>query len=561
MVPLTAGMILNSHPCIFLNQTVIFIMTLHTYIKQHTHDAVLWLSINQWQQASNAIAKHEAIKYIVDLLLAIANQAKRETYTKSICDRIKVAVKQQQQSLSGLQKQYKSIQKLLTKDPENPDLQAELSKIQQQIDAIHSSTISELNAKDLARYIKLEQDERIAAAKEKQKNVFNAIGDATFENDDDGWSACPAWLDVKQAKEHGFSPVRDFKDGKIKRLGYYGYNPAEKQHSEITNFTIQPIFHIKAGKESRFLIQVDNGYKTSVLDLDSKSMYSIEAIQGHLVGEGNYYIFGSKLQFLRVASKLMQDFRECFEIKSLGWQRYGFYAFVNGIYVPGSGMHELDEWGVYELEKQHYLIPAASAVYKKLNNTEDDPYENDRPMTHISSNLPLNKWCALMQRVYGNSGTTGIAYCFLTAFRDIAFSIDNNFPHLYAFGERSSGKSKWAESLSRFFFNNRTAFNLNSGTDFAFFSYMGRFKNAIATLNEFDEQVIRDDWFQSIKGIFDGESRQRGSMTSRNKVEIMKVESGIMLIGQFLVTKDDNSVVTRSIIESFSERNLTKRIS
>jgi DNA primase len=56
---------------------------------------------------------------------------------------------------------------------------------------------------------------------------------------------------------------------------------------------------------------------------------------------------------------------------------------------------------------------------------------------------------------------------------------------------------------------------------------------------------------------FDGEGRERGKGGSKNRTEIMKVHSVLVLTGQKLVTADDNSVVTRSIIEPFSTKEFT----
>src|SRR5262249_50183305 len=147
----------------------------------------------------------------------------------------------------------------------------------------------------------------------------------------------------------------------------------------------------------------------------------------------------------------------------------GFFAFVDKIFIPGGGLKELDEWGIINHNDNNYLVPAASAAYKHVQNSSGDPYENLRTLKFVQSPINFSQWCALMFRVYQEKGIVAIAFVILTAFRDIIFSIDNNCPHLYAFGERSSGKSKWVESIMAFFFVKRAAFNLNSGTDFAFF--------------------------------------------------------------------------------------------
>ena len=60
------------------------------------------------------------------------------------------------------------------------------------------------------------------------------------------------------------------------------------------------------------------------------------------------------------------------------------------------------------------------------------------------------------------------------------------------------------------------------------------------------------DRLQTIKGVFDGEGRERGKKEGgKRATEIQKINSGLMLAGQFLVTADDNSIVNRSIVEDF----------
>jgi hypothetical protein len=221
-------------------------------------------------------------------------------------------------------------------------------------------------------------------------------------------------------------------------------------------------------------------------------------------------------------------------------------------------MVPVDEWGVCVHEKESYLLPPSSAAVRALRRTAEDPYEHDRVLSYYESPVSVSGWVKKMVRVYGEKGLTAAAYAFMCTFRDIVFEVDSNFPHLYGVGEASSGKSKWGASVACYFFHKRQAYNLNSGTDFAFNRYVSQFVNTVALLNEFDEKVVKDEWFQQIKGFFDGEGRQRGSMQTKGKIETMKVQSGILLMGQYLVTKDDNSVVTRSIIEQFSVRQRTQ---
>jgi hypothetical protein len=177
---------------------------------------------------------------------------------------------------------------------------------------------------------------------------------------------------------------------------------------------------------------------------------------------------------------------------------------------------------------------------------DDDIYENDKYLSYSKSSISFKRWCELILLVYPEHGMMCIAYVIMTVFRDVLFKRNRNFPLLYFFGGVGSGKSKIAESVCCFFTRMMPLYNLGNGTDFAFFSYVMRFVNVAVGLNEFDENKIRDNWFDAIKGAFDGEGRAKGAGL-KNKTITQKINAAIILIGQFLTTKDDNSVLSRTI--------------
>ena len=369
----------------------------------------------------------------------------------------------------------------------------------------------------------------------------------------------PEWMtdDMKDAVlSTGYIAVNRMNKGKP-MVGYYSFNQNGK--TEITNFIINPLFRIEAGQESRYLSEIDNGHRKAVVDMPAKVFPSIEQFQGMCVAAGGaFIIYGAKLQWLRIATDLLHKYKVCIEVSSLGWQEHGFFAWVDKAYIPDRGEFEYNKWGILEHKEKNFLVPASSEAYKQLQLFGSDPYENQRTLTKRTSPVKFGEWARQMEKVYKTKGTVGVAYAILTLFRDIVFKVDNNCPHLYGFGEPSSGKSKWAESITAIFFYRRAAFNLNSGTDYAFFSYMSMFHNCPAHLNEFDIEVVNPEWFQAIKGAYDGEGRVRGKLGSKNSTEIQKIVSTLVLTGQKLVTADDNSVVTRSLIEPFSTEEYTE---
>ncbi len=399
---------------------------------------------------------------------------------------------------------------------------------------------------------------KASETKKEYNSIIESVSYKADEDFDDESSAIKfaQWMSEEQKEQcltNGYLAVNRKEKGRP-MVGYYSFGNNGK--SEITNFIVQPLFHVYAGVESRYLVKIYNGYRNAVLDVPARVIPSIDQFQAFTVSEGNFLIFGSKPQWLRIASELLQTFPRCMELSSLGWQSHHFFSWVDKVYVPGEGLRDLDDWGIFKFKDENFLVPASCEAYKQLERTGDDPYENDRYLTFKASPVTFSDWALQMQRVYLDKGPVAVAYSILTLFRDIIFDVDNNCPHLYAFGEPSSGKSKWAESITAIFYFKRSAFNLNSGTDFAFFNYMQRYRNCPAHLNEFEIEVIKQEWFQAIKGVYDGEGRERGKQNGpKNRTEVMRVRSTLILTGQKLVTADDNSVVTRSIIEPFSTRD------
>jgi hypothetical protein len=88
---------------------------------------------------------------------------------------------------------------------------------------------------------------------------------------------------------------------------------------------------------------------------------------------------------------------------------------------------------------------------------------------------------------------------------------------------------------------------------------LAQFPNCPAVMNEFDRQHLKqDEWFYAFKGLYDGEGKVKNSMVHRGKNENVKVLSGIVLLGQYLNTDDDNAVVSRSLLCSFTRSDFSQ---
>lgn len=382
-----------------------------------------------------------------------------------------------------------------------------------------------------------------------KKKVFNAkIKKARAEKKPStDWSLLenadidlPNTVDREEAIKKGFFQARNSyffitKDGVYK----------------ASNFVVSPILHVYSKMDNKRIIEVVNEYnERKTLDLPSKNMVSPDLFQQSVFNEGNFIFFGTKMHHYKVLSTIAREFPVANELRTLGWQREGFYAFSNGIY--NGAWHPVDEFGVTEHEKVKYFAPAFSKIYADVREDDDD-YENDRFFVYKERPVDWYHWCELMIRVYGDKAMIAIAFLVASLFRDLIYEKYKMFPHLFLFGEKQSGKSQLGWSMSNVFFDRMPAFNLNSGTQVGFFRRLSRVKNALVWFDEYTNDVD-EKRFQALKAAYDGTGHEKGRMTRDNRTDVTKVNSACVISGQYLPTRDDNALLTRSILLLFEKK-------
>ncbi len=365
--------------------------------------------------------------------------------------------------------------------------------------------------------------------------------------------AIPSWINTERFWTAGF----DAKIDGVDKTGFW-FHMGKDGARRMTNFVMTPLIHIYSKDENanRRLTEVHNGRSKAILELPSKAFSSVDQFESILMNEGVYFTMDgfTKSHLNKLKAELLGEYPKCFELKTLGWQPEGFWAYSNKIYKDS--LVSFNEYGFTEIDGVNYLSMAASEIKGEFR-AEDDLYENDRFLQWSKPSIDFSEWSKMMVGAYGDNGKIGIMYAFVSLFRDIVYALNSSCPHLYAHGPVGSGKSAYAESISNLFFKEMKFFNLNQGTDFAFFNRLERFRNCPVGFNEFDENAIKEEWFRAIKSAFDGEGREKGSMTRKKKTEVQQILCTIILIGQFLSTKDDASVLTRTIPAKISGSSRT----
>jgi DNA primase len=348
--------------------------------------------------------------------------------------------------------------------------------------------------------------------------------------------------DQDNFKEHGF-----YEDHIKEKIGYYF--PAQGVGFErISNFTIKPFFQIRKTENSKRIVELKNPYGSKVIEISNKAFVSAPMFEEIVMNYGNYNFTGSKKQYQRIRTKLLDQFPICDEITTLGWQSKGFYAFANGI-VDGN-FRKVDDYGICHYGDEQFFLPAFSKIYKDAQE-EDDMYEADRFFQYKPSGITMAQWTAKMIRVHGENGMWSALHVIASIYRDFIFSINNYFPILFNFGLPQTGKSTCARSVNSIFFGQQAAFLLPSGTPVSFNRRLARVKNAVVWFDEYTNN-IDERRFQSLKGSYDGTGHEKGVMSNDNKTIATKINSAPVISGQFLPTRDGNSLFTRCMILYFT---------
>ena len=340
-----------------------------------------------------------------------------------------------------------------------------------------------------------------------------------------------------------------------------------------TNYRITPLFHVYGKNDNKRLCEVTNekGSK-KLIDFDSSDFVSANKFDEALINEG-FFVKTENFtasHFTLLRNRILSDFTMAFELKTLGWQREGFFAFANSVYFKGI-LKNVNEYGIVQVEVdsadksdyfeevKHYYSPAFSEIYKHTRD-DDDPYENDRYFIFKQSPVTMNTWMKQMKNVYADKSIIGIASVFFSLFRDLFVKTHAVSPLLFLSGEKGSGKSKYAESLASLFTYKQPAFDLNGSTLVAFSRRIGRTRNAITLLEEFHDNIDLKI-LQSIKGSYDNRGRELGMATGDNRTKVAKVNCFLVVLSQYLSSWDDNAITSRSIIQHFikPQENFTQQ--
>lgn len=363
----------------------------------------------------------------------------------------------------------------------------------------------------------------------------------------------------KMLRRYGFFPLLSKEGIPVS----YMFKTDSNSYRRVADFYIEPLFHVYSTNkdENRRVIRINRMYvnKPTYVEWPSSVFAKLTTLQDMLVNEGAYnFDGGDSRDYAKIWQSISYDFPKCTEVKVYGQQEEGCFIFANGIYhlVEGTWRFDLaDELGLMKHGDMIFYSPSFSKINVGVRK-DNDRYEQDRWLVYTdvpeAKRITFERWAALMDEVYkiNDNGKWALLYAVMCAFRSEIHPINRLFTSIFFLGPTMSGKTQIAISIRSLFIKpDAPSFNLNSGTDAAFFSVLERFRDVPQVFEEYNDDMISDNKFQGLKSVtYDGDGKQKRKAATGNDIETSKVNAPVVILGQEAPQKDDNALSNRVVL-------------
>ena len=336
---------------------------------------------------------------------------------------------------------------------------------------------------------------------------------------------------------------------------YYAIGEEDEDSMHISNFIMEPLFHIEDESNGTRIFRMRNIYNVCrVIELKESELCSLSNFQQKAGSLGNYVWLAKIDKLNRVKEYLYSKTDTAERIRKLGWNgTEGFFAFGNGILVEGT-FRNVDDLGIVRgVNGKAFYIPATSKIY--LHNQEIFQFE--RLMVHENRNgVKLHDYVSRLMDVFGENASIAFCYLLSTLFRDIIFRRTRHFPILNLFGEKGTGKTTLATSLQSFFLHGMDPPNLGVTSVPAMNDRVSQAVNTLVVLDEYKNDLdIRKIAY--LKGLWGGGGQTKKNTNTDGMAAQTIVTTGVALCGQDKPTQD-MALYTRVIFLAFSKTSFNQ---
>lgn len=336
---------------------------------------------------------------------------------------------------------------------------------------------------------------------------------------------------------------------------YYTIGDEDNDPSRISNFIMEPLFHIKDENNGRRLFLMKNTDNISqMIELKESDMCNLSNFQQKTGSLGNF-VWRSKIDKLTALKEYLYANTESAEmVDVLGWNEdHDFFAFGNGILSKGEFLPVNDLGIVRTKDGKAFYLPATSKLFAQNKGM----FQFERLMVHEDRNgIRLREFVTRLHTVFGENADIAFCYLLSTLFRDVIFSKTRHFPILNLFGEKGTGKTTLATCLQSFFLHGVDPPNLGVTSVPAM---NDRVSQAVNTLTIFDEYKNDLDVrkIAYLKGLWGGGGQTKKNLNTDGMAAQTIITTGIALCGQDKPTQD-MALYTRVLFLAFTKTSFNQ---
>ena len=294
---------------------------------------------------------------------------------------------------------------------------------------------------------------------------------------------------------------------------YYGYT--KEGEKEISNFIMIPLYLIRDGASASrvFILRNVMGFEVRI-EFSIEEMTVLQKFRNRIEREVNFMWYGTSAKFNKLRGILYSSMEVITKISTLGWQKIGFFAFGNGIILNGE-WHPVNEEGIVRLGSPlgSFYLPA----FSKMNEDNSEKFLFEQKFIHLpESKVRFFQFATQMRLVYGDNAIIGICFIVVCLFRDIIIRHRREFPTLFLFGPKGTGKTAFGELLQSVFVYNGDHPNLRTSTMPSLATVLSQAENAIMHLDEYKNDIDVEK-IELLKGLWDCQGRSKLDIETRKR--------------------------------------------
>lgn len=173
----------------------------------------------------------------------------------------------------------------------------------------------------------------------------------THVPDDVQWTF-PKGVDAEKAFRQGFYAIENGES-----TGYY-FSSGLKQWTKQSNFILKPMLHIISQNDTddKRVLEMYNGKETHLVEIESAKMLSVDQFAQRMYRiPGNNIFQGKREHLFKLLEAIGDNFDAAYELKTLGWQEEGFFAYSNTVVKDGE-IIDMDDKGIAEVRGRKFTV-------------------------------------------------------------------------------------------------------------------------------------------------------------------------------------------------------------